>query len=63
MFAFNESLFDDYPKIKLEEMDNNKKMTVRWGQQYDAEQLLEHAIVHILKHRRQIQRFIQVLKA
>ncbi len=30
----------------------------RWGVRYDMEQLLEHAIVHILRHRRQIERFI-----
>jgi uncharacterized damage-inducible protein DinB len=30
----------------------------RWGVRYDLEQLLEHAIVHILRHRRQIENFI-----
>ena len=30
----------------------------RWGQSYDLEQMLEHAIVHVLRHRRQIERFI-----
>ena len=30
----------------------------RWGAVYDAEGLLEHAIVHVLRHRRQIERFI-----
>jgi uncharacterized damage-inducible protein DinB len=30
----------------------------RWGPVYDAEGLLEHAIVHLLRHRRQIERFI-----
>jgi uncharacterized damage-inducible protein DinB len=34
------------------------KMVVRWGPQYDLEQLLEHAVVHILRHRRQIEKFI-----
>ena len=29
-----------------------------WKAQYDLEQLLEHAIVHILRHRRQIERFL-----
>jgi len=29
-----------------------------WGQEYDLEQLLEHAIVHILRHRRQIEMFL-----
>jgi uncharacterized damage-inducible protein DinB len=30
----------------------------RWGAVYDLEGLLEHAIVHILRHRRQIEKFI-----
>jgi len=30
----------------------------RWGPVYDLEQLLEHAIVHVLRHRRQIERFL-----
>ena len=34
------------------------KMIVRWGPHYDLEQLLEHAIVHILRHRRQIEKFV-----
>jgi len=34
-------------------------MKVRWGVTYDLEQLLEHAIVHILRHRRQIERFLE----
>jgi len=33
------------------------KMIVRWGPQYDLEQLLEHAVVHILRHRKQIEKF------
>jgi uncharacterized damage-inducible protein DinB len=32
----------------------------RWGVRYDLEQLLEHAIVHILRHRRQIERLRQM---
>ncbi|HNI43073.1 MAG: DinB family protein [Chitinophagales bacterium] len=32
----------------------------RWGVQYDLEQLLEHAIVHILRHRRQVERFLTI---
>ena len=30
----------------------------RWGVTYDLEQLLEHAIVHVLRHRRQIEKFL-----
>lgn len=29
-----------------------------WGVVYDIEQMLEHAIVHVLRHRRQIEKFI-----
>lgn len=57
MFSFNEKLFDDYPDIQLEEYKSDKKIHVRWGQQYDVEQLYEHAIVHVLRHRRQIEKF------
>ena len=31
---------------------------VRWGVTYNFEQLMEHAIVHILRHRRQIEKFL-----
>jgi len=34
------------------------KIDSRWGAAYDLEQLLEHAIVHVLRHRRQIEKFL-----
>jgi hypothetical protein len=49
--------------LKLEELDNEKKILTRWGQVFDYDQLLEHAIVHILRHRRQIERFKIMLKS
>ena len=61
MFMYNVQLFNDYPNIELEEYDAEKKFQVRWGQKYDVEQILEHAIVHVLRHRRQIERFKIVL--
>jgi uncharacterized damage-inducible protein DinB len=33
-------------------------INTRWGAVYNVEGLLEHAIVHILRHRRQIEKFI-----
>lgn len=62
MFAYNEKLFKDYPNLKLDENDLPKKIKTNWGQSYDVEQLMEHAIVHVLRHRRQIERFIIKLK-
>jgi hypothetical protein len=37
---------------------NAMRIPSRWGQVYDFEQLFEHAIVHVLRHRRQIERFL-----
>ncbi len=31
MFKANEKLFEDYPNLKLEETDNQKKFQARWG--------------------------------
>ncbi len=36
----------------------NIKIITKWGATLDMETLLEHAIVHILRHRRQIERFL-----
>jgi uncharacterized damage-inducible protein DinB len=62
MFASNVQLFEDYPHLQLEETEMTKKICTNWGQYYDPEQLLEHAIVHILRHRRQIERFLLRLR-
>ena len=40
-----------------EEQITDTKIQSSWGVAYDMEQLLEHAIVHILRHRRQIEKF------
>lgn len=63
MFQFNVQLMEDYPKIQLEEYKCENKILVRWGQRYDVEQLLEHAIVHVLRHRRQIENFLINIRA
>ena len=43
-----------------EEQIANTKILSTWGIAYDMEQLLEHAIVHILRHRRQIEKFCAI---
>lgn len=46
-------------KWELSEAESNAvQMRARWGVVYDFEQLFEHAIVHVLRHRRQIERFL-----
>lgn len=56
-FAFTVKVFEEFTDNDLEEFDNDKKLKAGWGQVYDIEQMMEHAIVHILRHRRQIEKF------
>jgi len=57
VFAFTEKVFAAFTDHDLEEFDNDKKIKAGWGQVYDIEQMMEHAIVHILRHRRQLEKF------
>jgi hypothetical protein len=54
VFIYTENIFKEIKDIDLEEFDNSLKIESGWGQLYDIEQLTEHAIVHILRHKRQI---------
>jgi len=38
---------------------NKMMVPMRWKDRYDLETLLEHAIVHVLRHRRQVERLTQ----
>ena len=55
MMAFTEATLEDKWTLTDPEI---MKITVDapWGVTYDMEQLLEHAIVHVLRHRRQIEK-------
>jgi len=61
VFAFTEKVLQEFNDNELEQHDNSLKIKAGWGQIYDTEQMMEHAIVHILRHRRQIERFILVI--
>ena len=54
---YTEQTLEDIPENELEECDNAKKILSQWGQIFDIDQMMEHAIVHILRHRRQIEKF------
>lgn len=62
MFNFNEKLFSDHPNLSMSSLQGDSAIQASWGTVYDLEQLFEHAIVHILRHRRQIGRFKQILE-
>ena len=58
MFKSTSRIFEDYPNLQISHFNNDQKLRVKWENDYDLEQLMEHAIVHILRHRRQIERFL-----
>ena len=57
MLAYTIEIFDGKWKAMDEKMEI-VTIETRWGMIYTIDQLLEHAIVHALKHRRQIEKFI-----
>ena len=63
VFDLTEKVFSEFKDDELEQFDNSLKIKARWGQVYDIEQMMEHAIVHILRHRRQIEKFKRRLSA
>ena len=54
---FTRDTFDTIYDNAIEEFESSRKIATAWGQSYDIEQLMEHAIVHVLRHRRQIEKF------
>jgi uncharacterized damage-inducible protein DinB len=57
VIKYTQKTFSNIYDSELEVYDNDKKILTSWGQYYDIEQIVEHAIVHILRHRRQIEKF------
>jgi len=57
MLAYTVQTLEGKWEMKDEEIEGMAIKT-RWSVTYNLEQLLEHAIVHILRHRRQVERFL-----
>jgi hypothetical protein len=46
------------PLLKATEQEIQAlSFAVRWGPRYDPEMILEHAVCHLLRHRRQLERW------
>ncbi|MEO6733499.1 MAG: DinB family protein [Ferruginibacter sp.] len=60
VFLYTENIFKEIKDEELEQFDNAFKIKTGWGQWYDIEQMMEHAIVHILRHKRQIDKIKQI---
>lgn len=55
VILFTKDTFNTIYDYSLEKFDYPDKIKTKWGQSYDIEQMMEHAIVHVLRHRRQIE--------
>jgi DinB superfamily len=62
MMAYNVDTLEGKWELTYEEI-MAVKIHAPWGPMYDLEQWLEHAIVHVLRHRRQIERFLAAAAA
>ena len=57
MLDFTVAALDGNWELSNQEID--KLVTIMpWGTPYNLEQILEHAIAHVLRHRRQIEKFL-----
>ena len=62
LIAYTNETFERIYDDELEEFIEEKKIKTSWQQVYDIEQMMEHAIVHVLRHRRQIEKFKKSLE-
>lgn len=62
VFILTTEIFKDIADSQLEQSNDSEKIITSWGQVYGIEQITEHAIVHILRHRRQIEKFKHSLR-
>ncbi|MDP4087609.1 MAG: DinB family protein [Bacillota bacterium] len=60
MFSYTIETFGFFNEEETMQPTSNKILT-HWGQSYDLEQMWEHAIVHVLRHRRQIEKFKKIV--
>jgi uncharacterized damage-inducible protein DinB len=55
VIQFTYDTFSTISDNEIEKFEESEKMRTSWKQLYDIEQMMEHAIVHVLRHRRQIE--------
>lgn len=58
MLKFNIRHLYETNREKVEANMYSIRFTTRWKEEFNFEQILEHAVVHILRHRRQVEKFI-----
>ena len=58
MFIYCEQCFQKNAPAIAQHLDEGNRINTPWGQIFDIDQMMSHAIVHVLRHHRQIVRFI-----
>ncbi|MBK7378840.1 MAG: hypothetical protein IPJ03_07505 [Ignavibacteriales bacterium] len=58
MLYFNITNLYDQNRELIENNLGKIKFMTRWNEEYNFEQILEHAVMHILRHKRQINKFL-----
>jgi uncharacterized damage-inducible protein DinB len=53
VIIYTENIFKEINDHDLDQFDT-LKIKSSWGQWYDIEQMMEHAIVHVMRHKRQL---------
>lgn len=54
MFDYTVSSLESFTDSELSETEYLKKIKAHWDKVYDVEQIMEHAIVHVMRHARQL---------
>ncbi len=60
MLAYTDETLSNRYSMTDEDL-NQTMIHIRWSDHHDMEALLEHAVVHILRHRRQVERFLNAV--
>lgn len=63
VFQHTVAVLSTVPEDEMSLKALDQLVVAPWGQRFDYDQLMEHAIVHILRHRRQIERCKRELAA
>jgi uncharacterized damage-inducible protein DinB len=59
MLSYNAQTLEGKWELNYDVIENTVVIS-SWGKKYDLESMLEHAIVHILRHRRQIEKLTSI---
>ena len=63
MKVYTENVCKDLNDDQIEELDETRKIFTSWQQNDNFKQLMKHAIVHFLRHKRHFEKFKNTINA